>query len=251
MLLHESQRFMLDNAMNTVSSTLPPISLNLTLTLWQDYAAATLQCMKTWHLTGITSQIKGWWWQAPSEKPDTNCPTSLLISTFWKMSNLVQLQLQPTVMEDFFLPPTEVLNVNCFLSNKALFIVTMFNIKNVTGQDKHRKVSHHCPLFVGEVDSDGSSTSGWILWTGLPWGGVGGGGGGHGERQEGIGGGQGEGKTQYLDTKASGELHAQWGPEEFALYLEPTQTKRIWKSAHRYDKIDNAQTLTTCININR
>lgn len=147
--------------------------------------------MKTWHLTGITSQIKGWWLQAPSEKPDTNCPTSLLISTFWKMSNLVQLQLQPTVMEDFFLPPTEVLNVNCFLSNKALFIVTMFNIKNVTGQDKHRKVSHHCPLFVGEVDSDGSSTSGWILWTGLPWGGVGGGGGGHGERQEGIGGGQG------------------------------------------------------------
>lgn len=137
MLLHESQRFMLDNAMNTVSSTLPLISLNLTLTLWQDYATATLQCMKTWHLTGITSQIKGRWWQAPSEKPDTNCPTSLLISTFWKMSNLVQLQLQPTVMEDFFLPPTEVLNVNCFLSNKALFIVTMFNIKNVTGQDKH------------------------------------------------------------------------------------------------------------------
>lgn len=36
-----------------------------------------------------------------------------------------------------------------------------------------------------------------------------------------LGEGRGEGKTQYLDTKASGELHAQWGPEEFALYLEP------------------------------
>jgi len=46
---------------------------------------------------------------------------------------------------------------------------------------------HHCPLLVGEVDSDGAPTSGYILRAGLPRGGVGGGG-GHDERAEERGG---------------------------------------------------------------
>lgn len=44
--------------------------------------------------------------------------------------------------------------------------------------------SHHCPLFIGEVDSDRAPTSGYILWTSLSRGRVGGGGGGHDERLE-------------------------------------------------------------------
>lgn len=178
--------------------------------------------------------------------------TSLLISTFWKISNLVQLQLQPTVMEDFFLSPTEVLNVNCFLSNKALFIVTMFNIKKCHwSRQTWSKASHHCPLFVGEVDSDGSSTSGWILWTGLPWGGVGGGGGGHGERQEGIGGGQGGREDTVLGHQSLRRASCTVGSRGVCpLPRTYINTNRIWKSAHRYDKIDNAQILNTYININ-
>lgn len=49
------------------------------------------------------------------------------------------------------------------------------------------KSSHHCPLLVGEVDSNGAPTSGYILRTSLPRGGVGGRGGGHDERQEELG----------------------------------------------------------------
>lgn len=38
---------------------------------------------------------------------------------------------------------------------------------------------------------------------------------------------EGRGKeTQHFDTKPSGELHAQWSPEELALYLEPTTTQK-------------------------
>lgn len=188
--------------------------------------------MKTWHLTGITSQIKGRWWQAPSEKPDTNCPTSLLISTFWKMSNCNYSYNQQ--WWKIFSPSYRSVKCQLFSIKQGTFY--SYNVKYKKchwSRQTWRKVSHHCPLFVGEVDSDGSSTSGWILWTGLPWGGVGGGGGGHGERQEGIGGGQGgKGRHSTWTPKPQESFMHSGVQRSFALYLEPTQTQKEYEKVH-------------------
>lgn len=114
------------------------------------------------------------------------------------------------------------------------------NLKKKTTTKKNKKTkleyqgSHHCSLFVREVDSDGASTSRYIFWTGLSRGGVTGGGGRH----------SGKSTASSCDAANCKQLLAKRGSKELPFYFKSETIETQFNISNNFLNSHNLKWLT-------